>query len=304
MILEFIESVKDEKKGFSFDEPWRLEEKALGVIIPILRKSQKKRTYVTFAESKDVNVQDTGQIDYIFVTNNGKKSVLVSRADILKGKTQERAVIHDHIINPGAGARIAVRCIHQARPITGRADMGYGGKTPYDIGFSSQHRTWESTSSYMRSAAMASSASSMRGPTVFQHSSDLSATLEDLSKNIQEVMRKIPFIENQVGAAFFEANKMLGMDVYDLSASWDAVKKDVVEKEGAAFLKKEDQAAMFDFKPEAGKVLLKDLLSARFDERDIYNAEYRLVELKSDKLIGEAIEFKGEVIHLTFWARP
>ena len=158
MIQEFIESVRDEKKGFKFDQPWRVEEKSLGVIIPVLRKSQKKRSYVTFAETKDVNVQDTGQIDYIFVTNNGKKPVLVSRADILKGKTQERAIIHDHIIFPGAGSRIAVRCIHQQRPISGQAQMGYGGRSPYDVSFTSQQRTWQNVNTYMHRSAMASSA--------------------------------------------------------------------------------------------------------------------------------------------------
>lgn len=306
MIQGFIKSVKDEKDGFSFDEPWRLEEKSLGVIVPILRKSRGKRTYITFAEARKIKVEDTGQIDYVFVKSDEEKPVLISRGEIFRGKTQERAAIHDHIIEPGKSLRVAVRCIHQFKGIRTGSEMKYGGRSPYSVGFESQSRTWEGVNAYSSSfrSAVATPTSSSSFPTgeVFTRSDDLVGTLENMSDAIKEAMKKVPFLKNQVGAAFFFENKMLGMDIYDLPLSWDAIKKDVVEKEGASFLKK-DETEMFKFKPEKGKALIKKYLSADFEEKEIYNHEYRIVELRSDKLIGEVIEFRGKVIHLTFWEK-
>ncbi|MEE9510463.1 MAG: DUF6569 family protein [Candidatus Bathyarchaeia archaeon] len=305
MIKKFIESVREEKEGFSFDRPWRLEEKSLGVIIPILRKSRAKRNYITLIEAQAIKTEDTGQIDYVFVKNDEKDSVLVSRGEIFRGKTQERAAIHDHIIEPGKGLRVAVRCIHASKGIQAGTEMKYGGRTPYDVAFETQGRTWEMSNTisvnYARESSNTTWGSSTSRDTL-RSSDDLVSTLDEISDAMKVAMKKIPAIKNQVGAAFFYENRMRGMDIYDLPLSWDAVKKDVVEKEGADFLKK-DEAEMFKFKPEKGRALVKKFLSAPFEEKEIYNRDYKLIELRSDKLIGEAIEYKNKVIHLTFWEK-
>ena len=301
MFKKFIESIREEKDGFSFDRPWRLEEKSLGVIIPIIRKSRRQRDYIVFAEAEKIKVEDTGQIDFVFVQNDEDKPMLISRGEIFRGKTQERAAIHDHIIPSKQGLRVAVRCIHASRGIVSGTEMKYGGRTPYTVGFTSQSRTWENVSTYASSVRTATPTSSSSFPTT-PVSDDLAGSLDALTDAMKEALKKIPYIKNQVGATFFSGNKMLGMDVYDLPKSWDAIKKDVVEKEGANFLK-EDKAELFSFKPEKGKSLIQEYLSAKFEEKEIYNREYKLVELRSEKLIGEAIEFKGKVIHLSFWKK-
>ena len=311
MIKQFIKSIREEKDGFSFDQPWRLEEKSLGVIVPILRISQQQRSYITLAEAKEVKIEDTGQIDYIYVKNNEEKPVLISRGEIFRGKSQERAAIHDHIIMPGKALRVAVRCIHQTRGIVTGTQMKYGGRAPYAVSYASQGETWRGVDNYCF-AAQAMAEPSGTGPREpfevanqinIPHASDLTATLDSISDAVKAAMKKIPPIENQVGAVFFHENAMLGMDLYDLSKSWDAVKQDVIEKEGASFIKKDEGADMFEFKPSRSKSLIGKYLSAIFEEKEIYNREYRLVELRSDKLIGEVVEFKGRVIHLTFWKK-
>lgn len=303
MIKKFIKSIREEKDGFSFDQPWRLGEKSLGVIIPIIRKSQEKRDYIVFAEARQIKVEDTGQIDYVFVQNNEVKPLLISRGEIFRGKTQERAAIHDHIIKSKQGLRVAVRCIHQSRSISHGAEMKYGGRTPYAVNYVSQSQTWKSASEMANSMNVARTEWSSNTNTDFLGSSDdLVGTLDNLTDAMKEAFKKIPYVKNQVGAAFFSGNEMSGMDVYDLPKSWDAIKKDVVEKEGASFLKK-DNAEMFSFKPEKGRKLIKEHLSADFEEKEIYNREYKLIELRSSKLIGEAIEFQNKVIHLTFWKK-
>lgn len=334
MIKQFIESIREEKEGFSFDQPWRLEEKSLGVIVPILRKSEKKRGYILLAEAKNIKIEDTGSIDYVYVKNDEEEPVLISRGEIFRGKTQERAAIHDHIIMPGKGLRVAVRCVHASKGIRSSAEMAYGGRTPYTIDLSGQQKTWNTVANYhcttrsflansnyvvwgntavtpqdeMTITSIGGIHIPNTGPVSFDGNAnyvpmdDLVGTLDGLSDAIREAMKKIPPIENQVGAVFFKENDLIGMDVYDLPLSWEAVKNDVVEKEGASFLNKDDDS-MFQFHPDKAKVLVQKRLGVEFEEKELYGKEYRLVELKNDKLVGEAIEFNGQIIHLTLWKK-
>ena len=132
-LSKFIESVREEKDGFSFDEPWLVDEKSLGVVVPILRKSDLKRDYITLAEASKVKIEDTGQIDYVYVKNEEDKALLISRGEIFRGKTQERTAIHDHVVIPNSGLRVSVLCVHQSKGIMVSADMEYGGRTPLTL---------------------------------------------------------------------------------------------------------------------------------------------------------------------------
>jgi len=144
----FIQAVRDEKHGFKFDQPWRLGENSKLTVIPVLRTSKQRRKYITFAEAGDIESKDTGSIDYIYVKNNEDRPVFVARGDIFRGKTQERAAIHGHIIMPHKGLRVAVRCIHLTKGINANEGTHYGGRTPYDIDLSDQNRTWDSVATH------------------------------------------------------------------------------------------------------------------------------------------------------------
>jgi len=141
MIREFIESIVEEKNGFSFDRPHRLGEKSLSVLVPVIRKADWKRNYITLSEAKNISIKDTGNIDFVNVQNNEDEPLYISRGSIFKGDTQERAVIHGHIIKPNSNLNVAVRCIHQTKGISNNANMEYGGSTPYTIDLSNQLKT-------------------------------------------------------------------------------------------------------------------------------------------------------------------
>lgn len=138
-IREFINSVKEGKNGFTLNKPWRLEKTSFAVI-PIIKKNEKEREYITFAEAQDVKVEDTGQIDFVYVKNNEDKPLLICRGEIFKGKTQERASIHDYLIMPGKVNRVSVRCIHKSKGIQSGAEMTYAGRTSYGIDLSNQSK--------------------------------------------------------------------------------------------------------------------------------------------------------------------
>ena len=306
MIKQFIESVREEKDGFILDKPWRLEESSIGVIIPVLRSIKKDRTYITLAEARHIKIEDTGDINFVYVKSEEGLPVLISRGEIFRGKTQERAAIHDHLVFPGKGLRVAVRCVHASKGINIGSEMKSGGRTPYKVNFVSQGKTWETVKSY-HTQYTCSSSSSTSTSTIgssasrsIPHSDDLASTLDSLTESLKEVLKKIPYIDNQVGAIFYRENKLMGLDVYDLPDSWKKIKEDVVEKEGASFLEK-DEDNMFDFKPEKAKAQVQKHLGVEFNEKEIWAGEYKLIEIRSENLIGEALIYGDNVLHLTMW---
>ncbi len=369
IVSKFIDTVVKEKDGYKFSEAWQLNEDSLNVIVPVLRKKKaKKRKYITLAEAKDVEMSDTGQIDYVYVKNNEKKPLLISRGEIFRGKTQERAAVHGHIVEAGKGSRVSVRCIHNSKGIVGKAKMEYGGKTPYAVNLTSQRNTWESIRNYtsgnvgIGTSAPAAEFNSFedlggemqnfgedllgstdeaqlnsldinegvsRGGTSSMSFTDntdksasafhvgasqtpniggdnLVASLAKQSEDLREIMKKIPFIENQAGVVFIYDSKIKGLEIYDVSESWSVVKEDVVEKEGSDFQEKESDN-LFEFKPSKVKKMLGKKLGVEFSEKSIYKSDdYEVIEIKEkadkkSKLVGEAVVLKDEVIHLTMY---
>lgn len=306
---KFIETIREQRDGFSFDKPWRLEETSVGVVVPVLRKHKTERDYIMLSEANQIKIEDTGQIDYVYVKNDEKTPVLISRGDIFRGKTQERAAIHDCIVMPGSGLRVPVRCVHQTKGIVHGSAMSFGGKTGYAIDLSSQWRAWETVSCYTTSyASSVCDSISVRGGNVtltsdvMASSDDLVSTIDNMSATMQEVFKKIPYIKNQVGAIFLKENKLIGMDVFDVPLSWDAVKKAVVEKEGASFIEK-DSTSIFEFREDRVVDFLGKQLSVDFEEKVIFDREYQVIELRSESLLGECIQYKDKIIHLTLWKK-
>jgi len=314
----------------TYQAAWRLSEESFGVIIPVLRDVYLKKSYKTLAEAEDVEVKDTGDINYVYVKNNEDSPLLVSRGEIFSGKTQERAAVHGHIIMSGKGMRVAVRCVHASKGIQQGEYMHYWGRTPYSVTYDlsrGQGQTWDSVQGYHASASNMGMNLSSR-VNFFQAGSnsfgtgigsireeprqdDLASTLSGVSAMMKEAFRKIPDIENQVGAIFIHDNSVLGLDIYDIPVSWSAVKKEVIEKEGSAFLSK-DNTNLFTFDTSrVGKFLQSRLVDRTFEEKVIYGEEqgkpYKVVEIKevtekNEKgLMGEAVIFNDRVIHLTMY---
>ena len=71
MLQQFIQDVREEKNGFRLDKPWRLEEKSLGVIVPVIREFKAKRTYIVLAEAENIkNKIIEMYLNFIFIRFN------------------------------------------------------------------------------------------------------------------------------------------------------------------------------------------------------------------------------------------
>jgi hypothetical protein len=149
----FLTEVSESKSGFHLGEPWKYSDKALAVVVPILRENSPDRLYITMYEVlKQLGINDTGHIDRVEMQNRAGKPVFVRAGTIFEGNTQSRAAEHSGIYEPGK-VDIPVRCVHQTHGIATGAQMKFGDIAPLSvtselIGDRGQGAVWHSVQSY------------------------------------------------------------------------------------------------------------------------------------------------------------
>lgn len=138
--------------------------------LPILRQTSQKRQYITYPETEEVIVTDSGTINKINLRNASKENVFVRSGTIFQGKgTQNRVLTRSAVLFPKQEVSLDCRCVHASHGIRSGSGFEYGGVTPlavdsafYTAGYtpSDQHTMWRSVETV--SATMCSA-----GPTNF-----------------------------------------------------------------------------------------------------------------------------------------
>lgn len=314
--------------GYKFGTPWRYSDKALGIMVPILKigigKEFEEREYITIEEVKDqgISFKDTGRIDRVIVESSLGKIIFIRSGTALKSSgTQPRAVETSVVIMPETGKKetkqeIPVRCIHASKPISTGTKFGYAGDVPLEVrsallSRSGQRETWSAVSSathrFMSTRTSPRLGNSNRhGFTGIQrmrlNSDNLVGVMEEVDKftgNIDEILAKVPLFEDQVGAVFLDMKDVVGMEMFDHPKSWSAIHKEVEKRLGESSIKEEDKSF---FKPDYEKVkpltleFLKKLLES--DKIETSQGIVSTISLKGDGVIGEATTINGKVIHI------
>jgi len=298
-------SIIDQKLGFSFGKPKRVDEKSLTVVLPILRERSLNRQYITFPETEKVLVFDTGKIDQMEVDNKCDDHVFIRSGTLFKGATQERALQRSAIVFAGKKATLEVRCVHASREINPSASVKNGGLTPLDLdqanyshGYSpkDQHTTWanvyKSTSNMSAlygggggssmSAGMSrefhgtvwggSNAPNVHGANYFSAptgSDDLAKHLDAFSVNFEEILSKIKRDEGQSGLALITESGVQTIETFDHADSWKAIHEAAVKRMGTALVT-EDKESVFEFKPENAHKMVNRVLAMDFARKNIF----------------------------------
>lgn len=132
-MLKVLQAVADQKHGYSYGKPLRVDEKSLAVVLPILRVTSLTRQYVSFPETEKVLVFDTGKIDEMEAENQSDQNVFIRSGTLFRGSTQERALQRSAVLFPGKKVKLGVRCVHRSRGISPNAKVEYGGLTTLDF---------------------------------------------------------------------------------------------------------------------------------------------------------------------------
>ena len=200
IVGEFLDGLRNEN-GFKFGTPWRYSDKALGVIVPILKTGYVgEREYITLEEAKDkgVDFKDSGHINKVLIESSLSTPIFIRSGTILKSQgTQTRAVESSVIIVPSKEGtkekktqEILVRCIYASKVIRTGEKFAYGGDTPIEVrsallSRSGQLDTWKAvggaTHRFM-SNRLSSSGTGMHSMSYTASHDNLAGVMEDVDK--------------------------------------------------------------------------------------------------------------------------
>jgi hypothetical protein len=372
-LQEFLRDVVEGKAGFELGEPWKYSDKALAVVVPIIRKNAQRRAYITMYEVlKDMGMKDTGRIDSVELQNKTGKAVFVRVGTIFTGETQNRAAQHSGVYQ-GDKSQVPVRCVQQTHGIHVGAKMEFGDIAPLSVTMNliadgDQSDIWESVRRYTggdRSEHVLHGAGHHAGPmssfggsffgyvhsesrvnptmgpmqyrlkaqngtpdeerhhfesrevdnvfndcfprnyqngTVGTGTDDLLGHMKGLEvgkKMLDDMMQKVPLFPDQVGAIIFNPLGVSVIETFDHPLSWEAIKKEIIEKHGDKICQ-EQADHLFELKKEMILPAFKKFVDGLkvFKEQTIRKddmSETRVLVGKS--IVGEYTMVKGRVIH-------
>ncbi len=338
-LINLANDLKNEET-YKFLEPWRFNDRALTLAIPIIRTKYKERKYILIEEAgSKIIIAETGSIRRIRIINKSDKPVLVRSGTIFEGKTQPRTSKVSTIINPGEKVEIEVFCVDEARPISPKARMRVHERdAPFyllkESGFRSQHAVWDSIRNLNVALLELPETHGVeparrgertgiidlggeefvpRSPTRFfamptiEYQTDLREVLKEMEtkrSDIIEAIKRFPEVKNQVGVIILDANGVVAMELFDHPDSWKTIVSKVKRKFADELTKKGELPL---FKPDFEEI--KRYLRTFFDK--LASAKLKLIRkgdnfasytISFDNYIGQFVELYGEAIYL-FLAR-
>lgn len=308
--LELLNSIKEETDGFRLGEIWKLSDKALGALVPILRHKNFKRSYVMLEElSKDkYDVVDSGSINKIKIKGAFDKAVFIRTGNMFEGQgTQSRAVEVSVIILPTKQKKeiiIPARCVHASHPITGNAKFERFGYAPREVTRSlftqgGQGAVWASV------RGSSARLFSLAGDKVqrFRMNDSMVENIKqvkDSKSKISNIVKKVPCLENQVGVIILDEKGVSNIEVFDHSDSWKAFHESIIQ-DYSDILSREQEEPLFEIKKEAVPKKISEFMEKiKNTEEDVVFQDGGAITLvlKNENIVGEYTILDDELIHL------
>lgn len=336
-MLKLLQPVSEEKLGYSYGKPLRVDEKSLAVVLPILRETSLNRQYITFPETDKVLVFDTGKIDEMEADNQTAENVFIRSGTLFRGSTQERALQRSAVLFPGKKSKLGVRCVHASRGINPNAGVKYGGITPLDFdasnyshgySFKDQASTWQNvmktTSNmsqmmgnvqqpkhsmiggiispmYMSSMAteqpIGSAENIQASAFTSAKADDLHSSFNEFAKHFDEILSKVKMVQNQAGLALITHAGVQTVEFFDHLLSWKALHESAVKRLGSSIIDKGDEN-VFDYKPDAAIKQVNRVLGLDFKTNRIWEHRPNNGEPKVEITGLTADGYVGEAVEI------
>ena len=307
---DMLNSIKDQTDGFRFGEVWRISNKALGALIPILRHKDAKRAYLMIEELKkgQYEILDSGSIDKIRIKGSFDKAVFIRTGNIFEGKgTQSRAAEISIIILPSKTKEetiIPARCVHASHPISSGAKFERFGYAPREVTYNlftrrGQGEVWASVGG--SSARLFSMADPQLRRMAASDSmvSNLRQVKEDKSK-ITSILKNIPCLENQVGIVIIDEKGVSHIEVFNHPDSWSAFHESIIENYSDILTKEQDEP-LFEIKKEAVPKKIGEFIEKlkNTEKKPVFkNKRATTFILSNNSIVGECSTLDNEIIHI------
>lgn len=296
-----------EQKNIRLGEPWKFKKDSVGILIPIMKDDDGKRDYVLLEEVKDkLDIKDTGSIDQIKVKSKTDEPVFVRMGTIFEGDTQARAANTSIIIMPAKEKEIVVpvSCVHASHAISGGTNMRAGGYAPREtmvmfVAKADQGRVWNSVNRYhsKQSAKLASV-----GAVASDNLSETMKTVEKGKKEIKEILKEVPVLENQIGVIVLDVDVVKAIEMFDSSKSWQAFHEEIIKKYDD-ILTKGGKGDLFEvkLKPEAIQEAIEEFVEniGLSEQKSVFkDGIAETFSLIHSKVLGEFTVLGDKVIHV------
>jgi len=296
----------------------------MGFVVPILYTKNGKRDYVTLDEIKEsdaIHVSDSGDISRIKVKSSSEKPIFIRVGSIMKGNgTQSRGVEASIVVMPQTEVEdlpkvdvkpmydkspmreieVPARCVHASHAIRGGSNMSYFSGAPREVDTSflsrsGQHDAWNSV--HASSSRLYACSTELGMP-----SDNLVNNLETVSKfkgDIQEAIKNLPLLDNQVGVVIFDRSNVVGLELFDHTDSWAAFQNMVIDKYSDILVRKNDD--LFELKadriPKKVEQFVTQMLE-RHDEIVFDDAGTKTYGFTAKDMVGEYTTINDKVIHI------
>lgn len=140
--------------------------------------------------------------------------------------------------------------------------------------------------------------SSMRGG-----SDDLLGHMQKMREGqamLDDMMQKVPLFDHQVGAIIFNPVGVIAVETFDHPMSWEAIKKEIIEKYGDKIMDKQAEH-LFELKPEAILPAVRKFIKGleKMKEKTIRKDGFSETRtITGEGLIGECTIVKGQPVHV------
>lgn len=305
---KFMWNIAEQKENYSFGKPWRNNDRSLGLVIPILQDKQVRRDYKMIEETDKVHIKDTGSIDTAHVKSEDDTNVLIRSGVILAGDTQERGVVAGVVVLPHTEQDIKVKCVHASKGIRSGASFKADDVAPPSVFMAlvgqDQGVVWNSVQYFANSSHMA------RGERTHSRigSDNLLGTMREVEKSketIENALKDIPVVKNQVGAIIFDQFNITGFEVFDSSSSWKALHKKVLAKYSDVLMQEQEEP-LFELKEEVIPKKISEFIEEimKSDEKQTMSNEISATYvIDGKKIVGEYTELNNNIIHVIAFKR-
>lgn len=301
-VKAFIEAIKHENLGFSFGRPWRYDENHISCVLPLIRQSETAPAYLVLPQTKKVKITDIGSINKVLIFNGEDLPVFLRVGELLKGATQERATTISQLVMPKEKIEIDVTCVHASKGIVAGSDFSFDGYVPQrDSDYITsrfmgatlnQGNSWNSDRAYFTACSAFAPDTENIAP------DNLKSVRDAVNENLEEVLKKVPLLDNQIGIAIIDTKGLYSLDCFDLHIPFKAVKEALVGKESLAIAEK-DESGVFQYIPQKAKETVKKILEAGFSEKVVHDTPTtQTIALDYKNYIGEVVLQGKDVIHL------
>jgi DNA-binding HxlR family transcriptional regulator len=309
--VEMIRSLLEGR--YQLGEPWKLPRGA-GFVLPLLGKPQfLERNYVLLQEVEDqVEFKDSGGISGVDASNKSGKIVYVRKGTLLTGEgTQSRSPVFSVVLPPEKEfMEIPVNCIHASHGISSGASFKPKGVAPVSVYHSlgMQSETWQSIEEYtekMKRSILGVGRSTPPEAEAMRNIAEddlvsVSEAVTQLQATIDDALSKIPGDHvNQVGAAFFDLDGVVGVEFFDHPDSWRAFSESILRSYGEVLTK--EVGELYDIRMDKAAPVLMAFLEkvTTANMSDVSeNRISKISALTGEDVTGELTYIEGREVHI------